>query len=613
LTQAAALLSAPVCALTLAVALRSPLARRIVSAPRPDRWNALATPQIGGIGIFAGIAAGTLAAIRLGILQIQLRPITGDFREALGILAACGVLFVVGLLDDATYLPPLVKLGGQFGAVALAVWTGTGTTLVHNHLLQIAIAVVWLVAITNAFNLLDNMDGLAASLAAIAAGFFAIDAWFVHENRLVLVLSLAVFGAAVAFLPFNVWPGRSALTFMGDSGSQVLGFALAATALATTSHVAETTIVTLALPLLVLAVPILDTALVMTVRLLEGRPIYQGGRDHTSHRLVVRGLSERRAVLVLAVFSLLLGGTSLAYSVAHDSKLTAVGVLLTFALLVQFGSFLGDVERHPESIAGGRVSIFRLFVFNPRRLLEVVVDGALIAASFYGAYVLVLGSNGTTTQRTVFLWAFPVLLFVRYAAFVVFGLYRGVWRYAGARDAASVAIAVGLSGVIAFGVVAATRPWYDFPRNVFLIDALLCTMFVVGSRFWERAAQRGLSSLHARGTRRRTLIVGAGRAGRNLLRELRETPGEHVVGFIDDDAQLWRRRLQGAPVLGMIDEAARVVASTAPDCVIVTIPDAPGERLDFVFDACTKAGIECRVLRREVATLPLPAVDVESE
>jgi UDP-GlcNAc:undecaprenyl-phosphate GlcNAc-1-phosphate transferase len=599
---AASLLALPVCALTLAIFLRTPLARRIVSAPSADRWNPEATPQIGGVGIFAGMAFGIAAATYLGALQTPLQLSAPPIRQMLGIVGGCALLFLFGLLDDAFRVPPVAKLAGQFGAVTLALWGGLRLTLVHNHWLGIAISVLWLIGMTNAFNLLDNMDGLAASLGAIAAAFFAIDAWWVHPSPPVLVLALAIFGACVAFLPFNIWPGRSATVFMGDSGSQTLGFALAAAGLASTStsRVAETTIATLILPVLVLAVPILDTTLVMVVRLLEGRPIYQGGRDHTSHRLVLRGLTERRAVLLLAVFSVLLGGTSLAYMVIHDSKITAVGVLLTFALLVQFGSFLGDIEQHPEMLANGRIPLVRMFIFHRRRLIEVLVDGALVAASFYAAYVLRLGSNGTNTQKTVFLWAFPIVLFTRYVAFVLFGLYRGVWRYAGARDAAGVVMAVVVSEAVAYGVVAATRPWYDFPRSVFLIDLLLCTMFIGASRFWERAAHRGLSSLHQRGDRRRTLIVGAGRTGRSLMRELRETPGEQVVGFVDDDARLWRRRLQGVPVLGSADESARIVLQARPDQVIVTIPGAPRERLDFVADACAQAGIPCRVLRQEL-------------
>jgi FlaA1/EpsC-like NDP-sugar epimerase len=267
---------------------------------------------------------------------------------------------------------------------------------------------------------------------------------------------------------------------------------------------------------------------------------------------------------------------------------------------------LGEVEQHPEKLANGRVPLLRMFVFHRRRLIEVLVDGALIAAAFYAAYVLRLGSNGTQTQKTVFLWAFPIVLFTRYVAFVLFGLYRGVWRYAGARDAASVVMAVAVSEAVAYSVVAATRPWYDFPRSVFLIDLVLCTMFIGASRFWERAANRGMSSLHQRGDRRRTLIVGAGRTGRSLMRELRETPGEQVVGFVDDDPRLWRRRLQGVPVLGSADEAARIVVQARPDQVIVTIPRAPRERLDFVVDACATAGVPCRVLRQELDLEPSP-------
>jgi FlaA1/EpsC-like NDP-sugar epimerase len=236
------------------------------------------------------------------------------------------------------------------------------------------------------------------------------------------------------------------------------------------------------------------------------------------------------------------------------------------------------------------------------------VDGALIAAAFYAAYVLRIGSNGTNTQKTVFLWAFPIVLCARYLAFILFGLYRGVWRYAGARDAASVVLAVAVSEAVAYSVIAATRPWYDFPRSVFLIDMLLCTMFVGASRFWERAAHRGISSLRTRGQRQRTLIVGAGRTGRSLMRELRETPGEQVVGFIDDDPRLWRRRLQGVPVLGSADEAARIVLQTRPDLVLVTIPTAARERLDFVVNACAKAGIPCRFLRQEFDLVPPPAL-----
>ena len=110
---------------------------------------------------------------------------------------------------------------------------------------------------------------------------------------------------------------------------------------------------------------------------------------------------------------------------------------------------------------------------------------------------------------------------------------------------------------------------------------------------------RAVSSLTGRGGRRRTLIVGAGRGGRSLLRELRETRGEHVVGFVDDEPRLSRRRLQGVPVLGGLMEIEPILVRTRPDTVLVTIPDAPREKLGLVVDACALADVPCRFVRRD--------------
>ena len=492
-----------------------------------------------------------------------------------------------------------MKLALQVAAAVLVLVTGTQVQLIHVDVIAWALAVLWLVGMTNAFNLLDNMDGLAATLAAIAATFFAVDAVTVHPSHVTLVLALALAVACLGFLPFNLRRRGTATVFMGDSGSQVLGFTLAALGLASSWKVAGTTVATLVLPILVLAVPILDTTLVTVVRLLDGRPVYRGGRDHASHRLVYHGLSEKHAVVLLGIISAALGTTSLAYDVLGDARFTLIGVLLTFALLVQFGSLLSDVDRQPDLAQVPERSWLRTFVANPRRLIESLVDFALITASFLAAYYIRLQNSGTPYERHVFLISLPVILFARYAAFIPFGLYRGVWRYAGARDAASVATAVVTSELVAFGFLAATQVWGGFPHSIFVIDAVICTMLIGASRFWERAAARALSTFVARSTRHRTLIVGAGRAGRSLLRELRETQGEQVVGFVDDDARLRGRRLQGVPVLGGAHDIERILRSTEPETVLVTIPDAPRERLDLVVEGCARAEVPCRFVRRE--------------
>jgi UDP-GlcNAc:undecaprenyl-phosphate GlcNAc-1-phosphate transferase len=354
---------------------------------------------------------------------------------------------------------------------------------------------------------------------------------------------------------------------------------------------------------LVLAVPILDTTLVTIVRLLDGRPVSQGGRDHSSHRLVSLGVSETGAVVLLALVAAALGATSLAYEAFGSGRIAALGVLVTFALLVQFGSFLADVDR-------ARTGPARLYLYT-RRLAEVVVDGALIAASFLAAYLLRFDGVGTPNQRHYFLLTLPVLLFCRYAALLLTGMYAGVWRYASSRDAVRAAFAVGVSEVVALGIVVLTHGELgDFSRSVFVIDALICTVAIAGARFAERAIIRGIE-LARTGEGRRVLIVGAGRTGRSMLRELRETPGERVVAFVDDDPRLRGRRLNGVRVAGATASLEAVLDRTRPDIVFVTIPNAPKERLDKLVQACAAREIDCRFVRREIDVDPRVILGVD--
>ncbi|MGZ8716368.1 MAG: hypothetical protein ACXWYO_04580, partial [Gaiellaceae bacterium] len=479
----------------------------------------------------------------------------------------------------------------------LVLSSGVRVEIVSNGVLATGLGLLWIVGMTNAFNLLDNMDGLAATLAAIACAFFAIDAFTVHPSNMVASLSLGLCFACLGFLPYNLRLTRPAAVFMGDSGSQLLGFAVASLGLVSSWTVAGSTVATLLLPLLVLAVPILDTTLVTVVRLLEGRPVMKGGRDHTSHRLVYEGLSDKRAVVLLCAVSAALGLTSLAYKVLDDTLVTLAGVLVTFAVLVQFGSYLADVNRAP--VAEG-TSFVRSLLVHRRRLVEVLVDFALISASFVAAYAIRIQGAGTVWDRHLLHLALPAVLVARYITFILFGLYRGVWRYAGARDAVSVFAAVLASEAAAFLFMWATVPWNGFPRGIFLIDLLLCTGLVGAARFSERAVAHGIGSLVGRRNQRRALIIGAGRSGRSLLRELRETPGERVIAFVDDDPALRRRRIQGVPVVASLDEIGWALGRLEPDTVLVTIPDAPRERLDAVMEACSRAGVACRFVRRQI-------------
>ena len=600
------LVALPIAVVTIWGLLRSPLAARFVAAPRRDRWHDQATPTLGGVGIFAGFAAAVL-------LAVAARAVGGS-SELFGILGGATIVFAAGLVDDVHSLGPVAKIAAQVAAAAVALVGGLRVDLIHNGVLAALLGGLWLVGMTNAFNLLDNMDGLAGSLAVVAATFFAIDAVYLHKENLLLVLSLSIGCAALGFLPFNLRPHKPAAVFMGDSGSQVLGFVLAALGLATSWKVAESTVATLLIPLLVLAVPILDTALVTASRAFEGRPITQGGRDHTSHRLVRGGLGEKSTVVLLTAVAAGLGASSLAYSAIGNPRITLVGVLVTFVLLVQFAGFLTDLDRGAADDGSHGPVLLRRVLLAPRRLIEVLADFVLISVAFGVAYLLFTTGDGTTNQKHIFLVSIPVIVAARYVAFIVFGLYSGVWRFAGAREGAAIVAAVVVSEPIAVGIIwLSFGPFGDFPASIYVVDALFCVALIGVSRFGERALFHALGSLRARETGRRTLIVGAGRSGRSLLRELRETPGERVVGFLDDDPRLRRRRMQGVPVLGGLDEVDHVLAVARPDVVLVTIPAADRGRLDSVVSGCERADVDCRFVRRELDLDPIAVMGLAAE
>jgi FlaA1/EpsC-like NDP-sugar epimerase len=142
-------------------------------------------------------------------------------------------------------------------------------------------------------------------------------------------------------------------------------------------------------------------------------------------------------------------------------------------------------------------------------------------------------------------------------------------------------------------------PLGDFSTSVFVIDAFICATLIVASRFLERTSVRALHWLRYRDAGERVLIVGAGRTGRSMLRELRDTPGHKVVGFVDDDPRLWGRRINGVAVVSGTTGVAAALERSRPDTVLVTIPDAPRDRLDEVVTACDDVGVSCRFVRRE--------------
>jgi UDP-GlcNAc:undecaprenyl-phosphate GlcNAc-1-phosphate transferase len=336
-------------------------------------------------------------------------------------------------------------------------------------------------------------------------------------------------------------------------------------------------------------------------RLAERRPVTQGGKDHSSHRLVYYGLSETKAVALLALIAVALGATAVAYNVLDRPAVTALGVLVTFALLVQFGGFLAELSEQERRGRPGDTRLRHAVAVQPRRLLELVVDAALVGGTFLASYLLFVDGRGTELQRGTFLAVLPVVLGTTYVVYVLVGVYRRAWRYATARDLLAMALASAIATVAAYGIVLATRNLGDFPREVFVVFGTAAAVFAAASRWFVRLVPEAGGGPDD--GRRRVLVVGAGQAGRGIVRDLRGAEDARVVGFLDDNPRLRRRRVQGVPVLGTTADAGAALATTRADELLVTIPDAPGERLEALGRACEAAGIPHRVVRER----PLPA------
>jgi UDP-GlcNAc:undecaprenyl-phosphate GlcNAc-1-phosphate transferase len=245
-----------------------------------------------------------------------------------------GASFVsfLGIWDDRWGLRPILKLIGQILGALILVATGVGTALFPWPMLDTVLTVMWVVGITNAFNLLDNMDGLSGGIGAVAAAFFTLLAAMSHPPQLLVgALSAALFGVCIGFLVYNFNP---ATIFMGDAGAMFIGYMLAAVGIKL-RFLGNPSLVTWMIPALVLGVPIFDTTLVFVSRLRRGlNPLTTPGKDHTSHRLVALGFTQREAVLILYLVSGVFGVLAMFMTQADAVESYTIGLCIVAASLV---------------------------------------------------------------------------------------------------------------------------------------------------------------------------------------------------------------------------------------------------------------------------------------
>ena len=450
----------------------------LTDKPGPRKVHAVPVPRVGGLAMAIGILVPVLVTV----------PLTEPIR---GVLLGIVILLGFGLWDDRVELGYRTKLLGQVLAVAVCMTVGgvhIGRVMVDGSILQSGlvtgcITFVFLIGVTNAVNLTDGLDGLAGGLVLLclcAVALFAV----AGGHSAVVALCLIEAGAVLGFLRFNTHPAR---IFMGDSGSQVLGFSVGALALLATES--SDSDLSAALPILLLGLPILDTLTVMSTRIMSGKSPFTADKNHLHHRLLAIGFAHREAVAI--VYLLQVGLVLLAYFMRFEADLEVVAVFCAFAVLVLgLLHFARSTGWHLHRIDPKGVTRTSLeFIPSTARLPSIALGVMLVCLIAYAGSVLLLASHVGKDLGVLSLGMLAVLLllsaskaqeslrwFERTAAYVSVVLLVYLDQTAPGRTEALATASWTLIGIT--GAAALARFWFS-PTRRFVVTTLdLIVVFV---------------------------------------------------------------------------------------------------------------------------------------
>ena len=571
-----------------------PVCRRVASSagkvalPTADRWHRKATPLFGGVAIAIATIACAVGFSDVALLAVPL---------------SCGaIIFLVGLADDIFSFRPNTKLVVQIGLASVLLFFGYRLDWTESLTFSSVLTVLWVVGITNAFNLLDNMDGLCAGIAIICTsallfGLSPIDGTSTLATTAILLASLL--GSVAGFLVYNFHP---ASIFRGDSGSMFIGFMLSALTLQpghgdTTSG---SLLSIVAAPLLLLLVPIFDTTLVTASRLLSGRSASVGGRDHSSHRLVAIGLPERKAVGVLWGLAILAGTVGMTVRWISETW-SALLVLLFLVGLVVFAVYLAGVRIYDEDeideSGGSGFTPVVSDLLHKVAAAEVLLDFGLVSIAYYAAYRFRFPDPVFLQNFPIFMQSLPVVVVSQMAVLAIGGGYRGVWRYFGLHDVLAFGRNVVAGTVLAQFALLYLYRFESYSRAVFALYAILLFVLLTASR----ASFRMMSEFahRQRDSGQRLVIYGAGDGGAMAVGQLlkQSNPGYRMLGFIDDDPSKTRIRLHRYPVLGDCQHLVQLIGSGDVDTVVISTPSIDSQRERTISTLCAQNGVTLSYLR----------------
>ena len=529
------------CGVTAAlVALMIRLCRRKgwLAQPRDGRWHKSTPCFFGGVPIWIGFVLSALVVL----------PFSNHL--AWKVIAVSSLMFGLGLADDLWQLRPRTKLLVQVGGALLVLNSGAVYPLRESWWLNLVVSLFWLVGITNAFNLLDNMDGLSAGVAVVAALYLSMFYLSGGLSAYAVLVAIAA-GSAAGFLIFNFKP---ASIFMGDAGSLFLGFLLGSSSLLGITHVSGVPALVFA-PALVLAIPIFDTFFVSITRRLRGQKVSQGGTDHSSHRLVRLGLNERTAVLVLYALSIASGAVALILrKLVFPRAIALLGCWLLFLLLFGIHLFQSD-DAHSPSERGMAQWLRKL----SRDGLAFLIDPLVLSFSYYLAYFLRFRSTVPQSEWTLFLQSWPIVLAVKFACLWWFRVYRRSWWRGSLADVYRVGEAIVAGEILTLIALTGLFRFEGYSRIVFLLDAIFSSLLLLAVRSSFPIFRDSIRTWRLPvDSRRKVFVLGTSEHAELAIRFLRDSRIE-CAGLIDTNGGTdLGRCVWGMQVVGRLDDLDRL-------------------------------------------------------
>ena len=559
--------------------------RRILDIPNERSSHIRPTPRGGGIAI---VLVTLLGAAGCKLMQPS-QSWTGFWYYAIGAL----LIALVSWLDDLRPVPSWVRflahsIGAAIAVAGLGYWTKIAVPFrspLDLGPMGLIVTFAWIVGLTNAYNFMDGSDGIAGIQAVIAGAGWAY-VGITSGQQILSVLGILVTASSIGFLKHNWSPAR---IFMGDVGSAFLGYTFGVLPLICfKTHPGNP-----GAPLvgLLLVWPfIFDAVFTFLRRLIKGENVFRAHRSHLYQRLMLAGQGAGSVAILYG--SLALAGAGLAFSWSPNylqSNVNGAVLLPVLALVLWF--FVSACERNASSSK----PIFRAYALRYRKLVIVFSHICLISFSYYSSFILRLDLNLPEPYRTVFFSTLPLVLLVKLLVFSFFRLFKGWWQYVGMSDLLDIIKAAAVAAPLAYAGIGLAYGFTNFPRSLFVIDPMLTVVVLGGARFAVRAYYES-ARVHL--TQTNTLIIGAGRAGSSIARELRDNEqlDYNAVGFIDDDPTKKGVKIQGIKVLGNTEELPRLIQANDVGHIFIAIPSASGGQIQRIIDKCRECKVEFKTL-----------------